>query len=440
MTHPVASGRVLFPLPPSIWDSWEVERAVAESPGAVIAVARRVHGLRQDELGAMAGFSQSAISRLESGGNLAFDTRVLRIFQSLLGIPAQLLGLADPEAVASPLKPAGPFGYAGIIGKELDADLLLMLSAPAAVNAAKVGLRADRGSWSPINSDVVHQLLITRRVVNDLDDWIRSSELLRALLRLYEFVDQLRPLAKGVWRQKMMQLAALYAEFCGWLHLETGDLSGANAWTTRALQQAHAVEDRDLVAYAYRRMSQLAQLEGDEERAIGLARAATRETGLGPQVRAMALQQEARVYAKAGDEVECLTLLDEAYELVDGIAPHQREEYRLASWFSVHHVEMERVACCVELGRFTEALALHDSGLPRWSPSCRWGLGVHFGKVAIAHAKLGDLEQAAAAGAQALALANGTGSAVVATELRRLRRWAKTPAIAGILDALGPPA
>lgn len=43
----------------------------------------------------MAGFSQSAISRLESGGNLAYDTRVLRIAQRLLGIPPHLLGLSD---------------------------------------------------------------------------------------------------------------------------------------------------------------------------------------------------------------------------------------------------------------------------------------------------------------------------------------------------------
>jgi transcriptional regulator with XRE-family HTH domain len=431
MTPSAASGRVLVPLPPSVWDSWEVERAVAESsPGAVIAIARRAYGLRQDELGAIAGFSQSAISRLESGGNLAFDTRVLRIFQSLLGIPAHLVGLADPDAVASAPKPVR-----ALTG--LETDVLLMLCAPAAVNAAQLGVHADRGSRSLIDEDVVYQLLIARRKINDLDDWIVSSELLPAVRRLYEFVDQLRPLATGVWRGRMLNVAALYAEFCGWLHLEAGDLIGANAWTTRALQQAQGAEDRDLVAYAYRRMSQLAQLEGDEERAVGLARAATREVGVGPQVRAMALQQEARAYARIGDERESLTRLDEAYELVQGIRPQLREEYRLASWFSVHQVEMERVACCVELGRLDEALALHERGMPGWSPHCRWGLGVHLGKVAIAHAKLGDLEQAAAAGTQALALARGTGCLLIATELRRLRRWASTPAIAGIVEALG---
>jgi tetratricopeptide (TPR) repeat protein len=434
MTPSVAPGRVLFPLPASVWDSWEVERAVKESPGAVIAIARRAYGLRQDELGAMAGFSQSAISRLESGGNLAFDTRILRIFQSLLGIPAHLLGLADPEAVMGSPKPVPG---AGMIGKDVDTDLLLMLYAPAAASAAKVGLFAESASGSPIGAEVVHQLLVARRVINDLDDWVVSNQLLPAVRRMYELVDQLRPLAKDKYRRQMLYIAALYAEFCGWLHLETGDLTGATTWVTRALQQAQAVENNDLVAYAYRRMSQLAALEGDGERAIGLARAATREKGVGPQAHAMALQQEARTYAMAGDERECLTRLDKAYELVEGIPAQRQEEYRLASWFSVHHVEMERAACCVELGRLTEALTLHERGLPRWSPTCRWGLGVHLGKVALAHAKLGDLERAAAAGTQALALANGTGCLLITTELRKLSRWARTPAIAGIVGALG---
>ncbi|MGM1063917.1 helix-turn-helix domain-containing protein [Saccharothrix sp. Mg75] len=86
----------LPPLPPSLWAAAEVRDAVRHrSPGAVVAAARRAHGLRQDELGALAGFSQSAISRLEAGSNIAYDLRVLRPLQRLMGIPAHLLGLAD---------------------------------------------------------------------------------------------------------------------------------------------------------------------------------------------------------------------------------------------------------------------------------------------------------------------------------------------------------
>src|SRR2546423_6117704 len=88
------SGRGLDPLPAPVWNSWEMREAADDHPGAVIAAARRAHGLSQAQLGGLAGFSQSAISRIEAGGNLAFDLRMLRVFHRLLGIPPHLLGLS----------------------------------------------------------------------------------------------------------------------------------------------------------------------------------------------------------------------------------------------------------------------------------------------------------------------------------------------------------
>lgn len=445
MTRSVVRAASLRPLPASLWDSWEMTRAVASSsPGAIIAIARRCHGLRQDELGDMAGFSQSAISRLEAGGNLSYDIRTLRIFQSLLNIPANLLGLADHETTVRRSGPTparrtlelrrhSPLEGIGLGGDALNAHTLLMVYAPAAIHAAEAGLR---GGTARIDGTVARQLLVARRVVADADNWLAPTVVLPVVGELYEFVDELRPLATGRWRREVLHVAALYAEFCAWMHLQTGDLPGANAWTMRAMQQAQTIENRDLVCYTYRRMSQIAQLEGDQDRAIGLARAATREKGVAPQPHAMALQQEARTYAWVGAERECLRALDKAHKLVDDIAPHRGEEYQLASWFGAHDVVMERAACCVELGRPHEALALHEQGKWDWSPHCRWGLGVHLGRMAIAHAKVGDLEQAAAVGSDALALLRDTGSLLITSELRRLNQWATTPAIATIVDAL----
>src|SRR2546430_1465195 len=98
------SGAGLRPLPPGIWESWEFREATTRGhPGAVIAAARKAHGINQAQLGQVAGFSQSAISRLEAGGNIAYDLRMLRIFQRLLGIPPHLLGLAhDTVPLAGP--------------------------------------------------------------------------------------------------------------------------------------------------------------------------------------------------------------------------------------------------------------------------------------------------------------------------------------------------
>jgi len=58
------------------------------------------------------------------------------------------------------------------------------------------------------------------------------------------------------------------------------------------------------------RMSQLAEVDGDADRVIGLARAAQREQGVTERVRAVASQQEARGYTRAGNEAACLSRLD----------------------------------------------------------------------------------------------------------------------------------
>lgn len=427
-------------VPPSLWASWEVRQAVLHSsPGMVIAIARRARGLRQDQLGIMAGFSQSAISRIESGGNLAYDVRVLRIFQRLLSIPAHLLGLTEDEVGIAPIdvrrprtNDSPPTLMQNIMGGALDGHGLLMACAPAAFNAG----RDDARTSSPINEEVVRQLLFLRRVVNDADSWISSSSMLPAVRQLYEFVDRLRPLAKGKWRTEILDLAALYAEFCGWLHLQTGDLPGAAWWTERALQQAQAADDQQLVAYAYRRMSMQAELEDDDDRAIGLARAARRHNGLDPQLRAMTLQQEAQSQARIGEEAACLNKLDQARALVEDITPVHTPEYRLGSWFQVRHVELQRAACCVDLGRHREAIAQYEHLRNEGTPTCRWLLGVHLSKLAFAHASTGDMEQASIAGSEALALASSSGSILISRELRKLHPWSKVPSVAGILNAL----
>src|SRR5262245_29366893 len=158
-------------LPASVWNSWEIRSAAASgSPGAVVAIARKAHGLRQDELGALAGFSPSAISRLESGSNLAYDTRILRTLQRLLGIPPRLLGLAD-LSVVEPVSQS--------------------VAVPS--NAyARIGL-----SLLGESDQMVSQLLVTRRILNDADNWRQSEALKPAVRQLYQLADRMRRSAKG---------------------------------------------------------------------------------------------------------------------------------------------------------------------------------------------------------------------------------------------------
>jgi len=404
-------------LPPAIWESKEVRDAVAaESPGAVVALARKAHGLRQDELGTLAGFSQSAISRLESGSNIAYDMRVLRTLQRLLGIPAHLLGLSDRTVPVHGLE-------------NMPKDLVLGMEGKALMALCASAVFGTANGAGALTDNAVSQLLVLRRIVNDAHNWRGTGALIPAVRNMYDFIDALRRNARGDVRRRLLGTGAMYAEFYGWLYEEIGDLRNAGVWTSRALEQGQAADDRDVVAYCYVRMSQLAEVDGDDDRVIGLARAAQREIGVSPIVRAMALRQEARGLARAGLDA-CMQRFDLAQSLVQGVDRPQSDEYSIGYCFTELHVQMQRAASMVDLADHSRAIDAYNDLMPRWGAVCQWEQGVHTAKLAYAHAANGDVDQAVDWGFAALELARATGSQLIVNELDKLDPWTRTPAIA----------
>jgi tetratricopeptide (TPR) repeat protein len=453
------SGPGLRPLPAALWESWEVRQAAAhESPGTVIALARRAHGLNQGQLGAMAGFSQSAISRLESGGNLAFDTRVLRIVQRLLGIPPHLLGLADNRGPALHDEAARLFaqvapGEVVVRGRAADGRRVPVAidrhSLRTACSSSILG-GLSAGSFDAFNGnrsispDVAHRLRVVRRLLNESDNWLGSVDLLAPTREMYEVADRMRHAATGGLRRELLEVTALYAEFCGWLHQEAGDLREAVAWTERALEQAQAAEDWNLVAYAYLRMSQFAEIDGDGDRVLGLARAAQRERGLTAQVRALALMQEARGHAVARDQGRCMSKFEETEAAMADIRDEWSDEYRLGYWLNEQgatwRVETQRAECLLEMGEPHRAIGLYERSRVNLARQCLWERGLHTAKLARAYAITGELERAATLGAEAMETVRDAGCVIVADELRKLAAWRQVPAIATLTGALDPAA
>ncbi|GAA2660991.1 hypothetical protein GCM10010428_06610 [Actinosynnema pretiosum subsp. pretiosum] len=392
-------GTPLPALPPELWESREVHAAVAsDAPGVLVAIARRAHGLRQDELGALAGYSQSAISRLESGSGIAYDLRVLRTMQRLLGIPAHLLGLADRAARPS-------------VSPRSDHPV-----DPAALTALRAAT-ARRGG-------PVRQLLVLRRILDDAHHRQGWRALVPAARSLFDFADALCRTADGDHRRRLLAVAATYAEFSGLLYEEVGDRSGAVEWTTRALEQGQAADDPDVVAHSYVRLAQLAEPDG--ERALALTRAALRERGIGPRTLALVLRQQARGLAMTGDEA-CMARLDHARELLVAVARDPEPdngEYRIGYRLSEQHVELERAACWLELGQPHRAIAGYEAlRRRRWGHARAAERGLHTARLAAAHAAAGHRDQAVACGYEALDAARDSGSGLVLVELNRLGPW-----------------
>jgi len=110
--------------------------------------------------------------------------------------------------------------------------------------------------------ELASHLLITRRVVNDADNWRQSGPLTPAVRQLYQLADRLRRSARGRCRRDMLRIAALYAEFFGWLREgerrpDLGRPVDRRGRWSRVRRRTIAIS----LPTAYVRMSQLAEVD-----------------------------------------------------------------------------------------------------------------------------------------------------------------------------------
>jgi hypothetical protein len=274
----------------------------------------------------------------------------------------------------------------------------------------------------------MHRLMVVRRLVNEADAELGPTFVAPAAAALYRLVDHLHRGATGGMRRRMLDIAASYAEFQGWMCQQLGDQHGALAWTRRALRQAEAADHPELVAYVRIRLAQFAEADRDGEQVVGMVRAAGREPGLSPQVQAIVLQQQARGHALAGETDACLRKLDEARTVSLPETAQWGDEYRVGCFFDQAHRLTQQSACLLDLGWARDAITSygnsHSSEL-----LCRWQRALHTAKLARAYALCGEVDQATAIGAKAAELGDGIGSALVKQELSKLDAWCPELAI-----------
>jgi tetratricopeptide (TPR) repeat protein len=273
-----------------------------------------------------------------------------------------------------------------------------------------------------------------------LDNLLGPGSLLAVVPAQLAAVEQLLGDASPAARGALSDVAARCAELAGWVHQDAGDLQAADRWTARAVDYALAGGDPRLVSYVLMRRSNVASDAGDAQRALGLAQAALRDSErLTPQLRAVALRQEAHAHALRRDAAACARALDHAMaEVVAGesAAP----EFDLTAYCTPGYVGMEAAACWIQLGEPERAIATFENRLSAWPSRYKRDLGLCLARLAVAHAAHRDLEQAREVGQQALAVVRETHSARTLRELGRLatllRRWANAPEATELTRAL----
>jgi tetratricopeptide (TPR) repeat protein len=270
---------------------------------------------------------------------------------------------------------------------------------------------------------------------------VGSVTMLKAGTAQLSLVGKLTKEARAPLRGEMLAIAGQYALFAGWLNVNTGQLAHARACFDQALGWAAESGDADMTATALNQKANLAWMEGKIGPMIGLSQAAQRSTSISAGVRALAVQLEARANALTGNGDDANRKLAEAASLIEHAAGHPRNEHE-PPWilcFCPAYLELQRGLACSYLGRDAHAVELLAAGLaemPSEVGQSEW-IAWYLVRLASAHARAGDPEQACSVAAQAALVARQTESSRLRAQLGRLlaqlsAQWPTLPAVADL--------
>jgi transcriptional regulator with XRE-family HTH domain len=269
---------------------------------------------------------------------------------------------------------------------------------------------------------------------------VGSVTMLKAVTARLSVVGNLTREARPPLRGEALGIAGQYAHFAGWLNANAGRLADAGACCDRALGWAAESGDADMTAITLSLKAHVAWLGGQVGPMIGLSQAAQRSTSTSAGVRALAVQLEARGNALTGDGDNADQKLHEAAGLMGHAAGHPGNE---SPWmticFSPAYLALQRGLADFYLGRNAHAVEWLSAGLTEMSPEMGksdW-IAWYLVRLAAAHARAGDPEQACSVAAQAALIARQTGSSRLRGQLNRLlaqlsARWPALPAVADL--------
>jgi transcriptional regulator with XRE-family HTH domain len=323
-----AAAGAVFPLPDQrrahsalwLWTSDTARAALATGNLAVIVRAyRAATGTSQRQLAELLAYDPTYISMIETGRRDIKDVAARLRIARQLGVPAQCLGVSDPE----------------------DADFTAMLQfGESTIRLAVIARQAGHGA------EAVNELwpLVTRLEARVADDHTE--------------------------RDVLLLLARARAELgvsLGYVLSEERLVSAAR-WTGRALWLAARLDDQELLSFALR-------VHGNELRKTNRTGAAVARLGLAAQLvserdRGAALVQLARAAGELGDRLLFDQLVESARRLADSrhvdrsraLMPSMR--CTCAAW-SVQGERDEPSSCST--GTRCRRQRFHPNG----SPSCR---------------------------------------------------------------------
>jgi tetratricopeptide (TPR) repeat protein len=391
---------------PEFWATDQMRDALgSRDMGVVVRAYRRhpSHGprpLSQARLCRWLGITQGQLSRIETGHNRVRELDKLIDYARCLRIPSELLWFDVDDRVVRETT-------------EQQAGTMIPLPGGPMVSAAA----------SRTEPALAESLLGTLRQYATTDNIAGPRSLLAVVPQQVAFIERLLDGTVGRGRVDLLKAGARFAEFAGWLYQDVGDLRSAMQWTSGALDMADEANDRHLASYIRMRKSNIASDARKPDLALALARAALQTPQvLAPQVRAVALRQEAYAHALKNNHDACARALEQAFRYaVNGKeAGTSNESSDLANYCTTEYLEMEAAHCWVELNKPKKAISTLQEGLAAWQPTFRRDLGLCLARLGVAHARDNEPEHAVTVAEHSIAIATQTRSHRTEKQLRRI--------------------
>ncbi|WP_309225013.1 hypothetical protein [Salinispora sp. H7-4] len=212
-------------------------------------------------------------------------------------------------------------------------------------------------------------------------------------------------------RPRLVDLAAQWAQFAGWLNAAVGHPRAADRWYSTALGWGTEVGNSNMIATVLSMRGHLAWQHRRPGPLIGLSAAARRQPA-SPGVRALAAQQEARGHALIGAASTAIGLLDQAIDLAMQATAAPDQEPPWIYFHSLDYLKMQRGLTYRLLG--DSALAVEHlraglHGLPPYAKGAAWTVPYRL-DLAATLAERGDVSAALEAYERVQVIAETTGT------------------------------
>jgi transcriptional regulator with XRE-family HTH domain len=436
----------------------------AQLPNRRLRLQRRLRGWSQDDVAAGLcrvaggrgerdlGVDATMVSRWERGARHP-RPRYVRLLCQLFDLPAEQLGLVPDVDLDGMDLAAGDDRRRAAFIREMTSLLGVAPIPPAGCPGAPGLAPAPTEGWERleaaldrpgrVDEETVAHLERMTLALESLEPTAVSSQLLGPATGHLNAVSALLQASQpAALRARLSSVAGEAAGLVGWLRWNLDDAEGATACFRAGLRAAREAHDRALGAYLVGALA--CRLPARQDPA-GSLRLLTERTGgfvqaeASPATRAWLVAKEADLSAQLGRESACMRALERAAAIVEclppGLAGRPRFTMVDRTWLAG-----ERGASLVKLGRAAEARTVLAPVLEALGPSSERDRLWLTTSLAVAHAELGDPEEACRLALSALAGATRMHLAPIIQLVRavhdRLDRHRPNPAVEELHDEL----